>query len=305
MQDYFKEVNTLIEELETNKKYRELKDNSETLRTYWNVGKLIIEAQGGETRAKYGNALIKEWSIKLTQKYGKGYNYTNLARFRKFYLYFPILATVWQLSWSQVKEILPLKDRNERNYYVNQVILNSLGVRDLRKLIKSKAFERLSYADKENIALITDTNNVSLTIEDMIKDPILINVPSNMDKIDEKALHKYIIDMLEDKFLELGTGFALVGYEYKLQIANRSYKIDLLFFNVELNAYIVIEVKTRELQHRDISQVKFYIEYVNKNIKKSNHNKTIGILIAKKKNQYVIEYIHSDDIYITTYELIK
>ena len=139
----------------------------------------------------------------------------------------------------------------------------------------------------------------------MIKDPIIINVPNNMNKIDEKALHKYIIDMLEDKFLELGTGFALVGYEYKLQIANRSYKIDLLFFNVELNAYIVIEVKTRELQHRDISQVKFYIEYVNKNIKKSNHNKTIGILIAKKKNQYVIEYIHSDDIYITTYELIK
>ena len=123
-----------------------------------------------------------------------------------------------QLNWTHYRSIIKLKNENERNYYINQVILNNLSTRDLDKLIKSKAYERLSYADKENIALITDTNNVSLTIEDMIKDPILINVPKYMDKIDEKALHKYIIDMLENKFLELGTGFTLAGHEYKLYI---------------------------------------------------------------------------------------
>ena len=202
-------------------------------------------------------------------------------------------------------KILPIKNENERNYYINQVILNNLGVRDLRKLIKSKTFDRLSYADKENIELITDTTNTSLTIKDMIKNSILIKVDKTMDKLNEKALHRYIINMLEDKFLELGTGFALIGHEYILIIYNRTYKIDLLFFNYELNAFIVVEVKLRELQHKDISQLEFYMEYINKNIKKINHNKTIGILIVKKNNRYVIEYVKSDDIYFTTYELVK
>ena len=199
--------------------------------------------------------------------------------------------------------ILPLKNENERNYYINLVILNNLSSRELQREIKNKAFDRLSYVDKEHIEIISDTNNTTLSIKDMIKDPIILKSDNTINKIDEQAIHKYIISLLEDKFLELGTGFALIGHEYKIHLDNKTYKIDLLFFNYLINAFVVVEVKIRELKHYDISQLEFYVNYVDKNIKRNVHNKTIGILIVKKKNKFVIEYTTSDDILITTYAL--
>ena len=301
--NYYEQVENLIKNNEVNKKVRALQDNSETLLTYWNIGRLIIEAQGGEKRAKYGDGLIKKWGKKLSEKYGRGYDYTNLSRMRTLYITFPIIGTLsQQLSWSHYYTILPIKNPNERNYYINRVILDNLSVRDLRREIKNKSFDRLSYVDKENIEIISDTN-LSLSIEDMIKDPIILKSDINTNEINEKAIHKYIISLLEDKFLELGTGFALVGHEYKIVISNNTYHIDLLFFNIRLNSYVVVEVKTRAVKPQDIGQLQFYVSYIENNLKDNNHNKTIGILIVKKKNKYVIEYTTSPDIYVTTYML--
>ena len=281
--NYYEQVENLIKNNEVNKKVRTLQDNSETLYTYWNVGRLIVEAQGGEKRAKYGDGLIKEWGKKLSEKYGRGYDYTNLSRMRLFYIEFPIIGSLrQQLTWTHYRYILPIKDENERNYYINRVILDNLSVRDLRREIKNKSFDRLSYKDKNNIEIINDMN-LSLSIEDMIKDPIILKSDVDTNEINEKVIHKYIISLLEDKFLELGTGFALVGHEYKIVISNNTYHIDLLFFNTELNSYIVVEVKTRALKPQDIGQLEFYVGYVENNIKKNYHNKTIGILIVKKK----------------------
>ena len=302
--NYFKNIEELIVENEANKKANALRDNSSTLFTYWTIGKLIVEAQGGEKRARYGDNLISEWGKKLSEKYGKGYDKSNLNRMRALYTSFPIVGTLsQQLSWSHYYSILPIKNENERNYYINLVILNNLSVRELRREIKNKSFDRLSYADKEHIEIISDTSNTSLSIKDMIKDPIILKADKNMDKIDEQAIHKYIIFLLEDKFLELGTGFALIGHEYKLHIDNKTYKIDLLFFNVKLNAYVVVEVKTRKIKHTDIGQLNFYVKFVEDNIKDINHNKTIGLLIVKENDKYVIKYTTSNDILVTTYAL--
>ena len=117
----------------------------------------------------------------------------------------------------------------------------------------------------------------------LIKDPILIKTNKKIDHLDEKVLHQYIISMLENKFLELGVGFALIGHEYKIKEDKHIFKIDLLFFNVELNAYIVIELKIREALPKDIKQLEFYVHLVDKHLKRNNHNKTIGLLIVKKK----------------------
>ena len=163
----------------------------------------------------------------------------------------------------------------------------------------------MSFKDKENIPLIENNNKNNLTIEDMIKDPILIKVDSNVNKLDEKALHKYVISMLESRFLELGTGFALIGHEYKIMINNHTYRIDLLFFNYLLNAFIVVELKTREYNPKDVGQLEFYVNYVDKNVKLDKHNPTIGLLIVKKKDKYVIEYVTNEDIYVTTYKLVS
>ncbi len=302
--NYFKNIEELIVENEASKKANALRDNSSTLQTYWNIGKLIVEAQGGEKRAKYGDNLIKEWGKKLSEKYGKGYDTSDLAKMRLLYLKFPILGTLSpKLSWSHYRSVLAIKNENERNYYINLVILNNLSVRELRREIKNKAFDRLSYVDKEHIEIISDTNNTSLSIKDMIKDPIILKSDKSLDKIDELTIHKYIISLLEDKFLELGTGFALIGHEYKIHMDNKTYKIDLLFFNVKLNAYVVVEVKTRKIKHTDIGQLKFYVNYVEDNIKDINHNKTIGLLIVKENDKYIIKYTTSNDILVTTYAL--
>ena len=301
--NYYEQVENLIKNNEVNKKVRALQDNSETLYTYWNIGRLIVEAQGGEKRAKYGDGLIKEWGKKLSEKYGKNYGFRTLNRTRSFYLQFPKVSTLLtQLSWSHYIYLLPIKNINERNYYINRVILDNLSVRDLRREIKNKSFDRLSYADKENVKIINNIDT-SLSIENMIKDPIILKSDIDTNEINEKVIHKYIISLLEDKFLELGTGFALVGHEYKIVISNNTYHIDLLFYNYKLNAFIVVEVKTRAVKPQDIGQLQFYVSYVENNIKDSNHNKTIGILIVKKKNKYVIEYTTSPDIYVTTYML--
>ena len=301
--NYYEQVENLIKNNEINKKVRALQDNSETLLTYWNVGKLIVEAQGGEKRAKYGDGLIKEWGNKLSEKYGKGYNSRNLERMRKLYILYPISSSLRsELTWTHYRTILSIKNENERNYYINQILLNNLSSRELQKEIKNKSFDRLSYKDKNNIEIISDINS-SLSIEDMIKDPIILKSDIDTKEINEKVIHKYIISLLEDKFLELGTGFALVGHEYKIVISNNTYHIDLLFFNIRLNSYIVVEVKTRALKPQDIGQLEFYVGYVENNLKDNNQNKTIGVLIVKKKNKYVIEYTTSTDIYVTTYML--
>ena len=302
--NYLKNIEELIVENEARRKAIALKDNSSTLQTYWNIGKLIVEAQGGEKRAKYGDNLISEWGKKLSQKYGKNYGVRTLQRMRQLFLLFPKASTLWtKLNWSHYKLILPIKNENERNYYINLVILNNLSVRELQREIKNKSFDRLSYADKEHIEIISDTNNTPLSIKDMIKDPIILKSDKNIDKIDEQAIYKYIISLLEDKFLELGTGFALIGHEYKLHIDNKTYKIDLLFFNYKLNAFIVVEVKTRKIKHTDIGQLNFYVKFVEDNIKDINHNKTIGLLIVKENNKYIIKYTTSNDILVTTYAL--
>ena len=302
---YYNQIKNLIENYEINRKVRYMQDNHERLLMNWHIGKLLVEAQSGMSRAKYGDGLIKKWSLELSNLYGTSYSYTNLKNMRQLYKLYPIGRTLCdQLTWSHYRYLLPIRNENERNYYINQVILNHLSVRELREMIKNKTYDRLSYADKENIELITDSNNTHLTIADMIKDPIIIKLNSKDKRLDEKALHKYIIGMLETRFLELGTGFTLAGHEYKIQISNHNYKIDLLFFNVNLNCYVVVELKVRKYHPKDIGQLQFYVDYINKNVKLENHNSSIGLLIVKKKDKYVIEYVTNEDIYVTTYKLV-
>ena len=258
--NYYKEIKNLIEEKEVNDKVRYLESNKETIKTYYEIGRLLIKAQGGEEKAKYGDGLIKKWSEKLTKEYGDNYSYRNLNYMRKFYTYFKKVNTVCSqsnLSWSHYKYLLKFDNENERNYYINRCIQNNLSVRGLINEIKTKSFDRLSYADKKHIKLIAD-KKTSLDIKDMIHDPILINIDDN-EKISEKVLKKYILKELEHFFLELGTGFTFVGSEYKLSYDNKNYYVDLLLFNTELNRYIVCELKLGEIKPGDVAQTKVYM----------------------------------------------
>ena len=302
--NYYKEIKNLIEEKEVNDKVRYLESNKETIKTYYEIGRLLIKAQGGEEKAKYGDGLIKKWSEKLTKEYGNGYKIANLKNMRKFYIMFRKSYTACSqsnLSWSHYKYLLKFDNENERNYYINRCIQNNLSVRGLINEIKTKSFDRLSYADKKNIKLITD-KETSLDIKDMIHDPILINIDDN-EKISEKVLKKYILKELDHFFLELGTGFTFVGSEYKLSYDNKNYYVDLLLFNTELNRYIVCELKLGEIRPGDVAQTKVYMMLTDKFLKRRFHNETIGIIITRKNGKLALEYVSDPNIFVTTYRL--
>ena len=296
--NYLENIKTLIEkDIVLKKKHRLIEENS-TLTTYFEIGKLIVEAQGGKERAKYGNGLIKEWSNTLTNLYGKGYDYTNLSRMRKMYLTFEKVGAVpQQLTWTNLSIILPLKEESKINYYINLCIKQNISSRQLKEKIKNKEYERLEY--KNNIELIT--HDKSITIKDMIKNPILIKTANSIDKLSEKALTKFILEKIEEFLLELGYGFTYVGSEYKLG----NYRCDLLFFNTELTCYIVIELKTKKLKPSDIGQIKFYMNYIDSNMKKGYMNKTIGIILCKENNNIVVKYCTDEKILMSTYKLIN
>ena len=302
--NYYKEIKNLIEEKEVNDKVRYLESNKETIKTYYEIGRLLIEAQDGEEKAKYGDGLIKKWSSELSREYGKGYNLTNLKNMRQLYLIIKKSRTSCDqltLTWSHWRYLLPLKNENERNYYINRCIQNNLSVRGLINEIKTKSFDRLSYADKKHIKLITD-KETSLDIKDMIHDPILINIDDN-EKISEKVLKKYILKELEHFFLELGTGFTFVGSEYKLSYDNKNYYVDLLLFNYKLNRFIVCELKLNSVNSRDIGQTLNYIKIIDKTLKEKNHKNTIGIIVSKRNNKFFLEYVSDLSLMLTTYKL--
>ena len=296
--NYYKKIQELIEkDIVLKRKHRLIEEHS-TLKTYYNIGKNIVEAQGGETRAKYGNGLIKEWSKALTEKYGRGYDYTNLSRMRKLYLIFKNVATVWQqLSWSHFKILLPIEDQNKMNYYINMCIKQNLSVRQLQEKIKNEEYERLEY--KGNIELITD--NKQLTIKDMMKDPLLINVDKGIDRLSEKTLKQYILTRIEEFLLEIGFGFSFLGSEGKLG----KYKCDLLFYNIELKRYVVIELKIRKLEPRDIGQIKIYTNYIDAHMKKEYMNDTLGIVLCKENDRVVAKYWTDENLFFSTYKLTK
>ena len=294
---YDEEIEHLIKKNEISKRVRKLEENQTLVETYWNVGRLIVEAQGGSSRAKYGNELIKKWSAKLTELYGKGYDYTNLSRFRKFYLYFPILGPVGQLSWTHYRYLLSIKDENKRNYYVNLCIKHNLSKRELIKEIKSNSYERLvNKPDKIDIIV---PPKYSITTD--MKNPIIIEV--NKEIKSEKDLELSILANLSYFFKQLGEGFTFVDHQYKLVENNHNYFIDILLFNYKLNAFIVVELKLRELRKEDKAQIEFYMKLVDEQVKEAHHNKTIGIIITKESNEFIVNFVSSDDIIPLSYEL--
>ena len=297
-QQYYEEIEHLIKRNEVSKRVRKLEENYSLVETYWHIGKIIVEAQGGSTRAKYGNELIKKWSEKLTNKYGKGYNSSNLRKFWQFYLTFEKSSPLGsKLSWSHYRELLIFKDENKRNFYINLCIKNNLSKRELINAIKSNAYERL--VDKPDKIDIIVPQKHSITTD--MKNPIII--PVKNEGINEHDLELNILANLDFFFRQLGNGFAYVGHQYKLVKDNHSYFIDILLFNYEFNAFVIVELKLRELKKEDKAQIEFYMKLVDEQIKKPFHNKTIGIIITKESDEFIVNFVRGEDVIPLSYEL--
>ena len=300
--NYYDEIKN---ELINNEVYKRVKDyskNRNELSTYYNVGKILIEAQGGEDRAKYGDGLIKEYSKRLTKELGKGYSTRSLKNMRRFYLLFekgPTMSA--QLSWSHYKELLIIKNNDEINYYINTTEKYNLSVRQLREKIKNKEYQRLD--DNTKLKLI---NKEEMSIGDTIKNPIIIKNKLGIDKenISEKILQRLILEDIPSFLDELGEGYSFIRNEYKIKINNTYNYIDLLLFNIKYNCYVVVELKVTEVKKEHIGQVEVYMNYIDKHVKGINNNKTIGIIVARRDNHYYIEYSSDKRIYTRDYEIV-
>ncbi len=298
MTNYYEQIKELVIDTETTIKVKDYTKNRVMLENYYEIGRLIVEAQGGETRAKYGDGLIKEYSRKLTEELDKNYSVTSLKYMRKFYLFQKGQPLADQLTWSHYQEILSLKDPDQINYYINQCIKSNISKRELRQRIKSKEYERLPLDAKEKLK-----NNHLLELKETITDPIFIPNPNNKNIIKEKELQKLIMENIYLFLKRLGSDYHFVGNEYPIRIGNRIYKIDLLLFNMEYNSYVVIELKIGEFKKEYISQIETYMNYIDKNIKRIEHTKTIGIILCQRNNKLLMEYCSKEDIIIREYVL--
>ena len=293
--NYYNEIKTTLIKNEAYKKVKDYSKNKSDLNSYFEVGRLLVEAQGGEARAKYGNKLIKEYSDKLIRELGKGYSVTNLKNMRQLYLIFRKGQTLSdQLSWSHYVELLKQNNINEIKYYIYICESQNLSVRDLRERIKSKEYERIGY--KEELE--------EPKVNTLIKNPIIIKTKNKVnDNISEYALHQFILEDMDNFLKELGNGFAYYGHEVKIKIGSNYHYINFLLFNVEFNCYVIIEIKVNIMKAEYIGQVQKYMNYVDKNIKKNFHDKSVGVIICRKEDKYVLEYCSDNRIFTTTYEI--
>ena len=292
---YYNEIKNELINNELTKQVKDYSKNKSDLTTYYNVGKLLSEAG-----KHYGEGIIKEYSKRLTSELGRGYSVTNLKRIRKFYYLFqksPALPD--QLSWSHYIELLPIKNINEINYYIDIVLKQNLGYRQLRERIKSDEYKRLDNKVKEKLI-----NNEDVKITDLVKNPILIKNRDSYNIISEKILQKLILEDIPAFLEQLGSGFTFIKNEYKINIGYKNNYIDLLLFNYIYNCFVVVELKVTEYKAEYLGQVLKYVNYIDENIKKPFHDKTIGIIICKENNQFVLKYSTDSRIFNTTYELV-
>ena len=292
--NYYNEIKKELLNNEINRKIKNYSINRSDLNTYYKVGKMLSEA--GKC---YGEGIIKDYSKRLTNELGKGYTETNLKYFRQFYIFLKSHTLCDELSWSHYRTLLSLSDNRKVDYYILICKQQKLSVRKLIEKIKSQEYERLPKETKNKLA-----NKEETKVKDLIKNPIILNNKHKHEIISEKILQKIILEDIESFMKELGTSFCFIGSEYKIKIGNSYNYIDLLLYNIEYNCYVVVELKVAELKKEHIGQIQVYMNYIDENIKKLNQSKTIGIIICKQDNKYVIKYCSDDRIIVREYELI-
>ena len=270
--------------------------NTTMTQTYFQIGKRIVEEeQGGETRAEYGSALLKNLSSELIKEFGKGYSEQNLKNMRQFYLIYQKRQTVsseFKLSWSHYIFLTRIENINERNFYEIESIENSWSLRELKRQFDSGLFERLKLSsDKQKLKELSLNGQVIQTAQDLIKDPYILEFVGlpELSSYSESELEQKLIDKLEHFLLELGKGFTFVARQKRITIDEKHFKVDLVFYNRLLKSFVVIDLKIGELKHQDIGQMMMYVNYFDRFEKIDDENSTIGIILCKDKSKALVE----------------
>ena len=315
--------------------------NQAMVLTYFEIGRMIVEdEQKGENRAEYGKAILKDLSILLTEKFGKGFSYSNLKQIRQFFLAYSKGQTLsvllenkklskeqtelgktedsksknheinFYLSWSHYLKLMRINDVNERKFYEIESFKNNWSLRELQRQYDSALYSRLSLSkDKEEILQLSEKGQVFEKPKDAVKDPYILEFLGLEEKSNysENDLETALINKLEHFLLELGTGFTFVARQERISFDEKHFRVDLVFYNRILKCFVLIDLKIGELKHQDIGQMQMYVNYFDREKRLEDENKTIGIILCQDKNEALVEYTlpeNNDQIFASKYKTV-
>lgn len=274
--------------------------NTVTVLTYWQVGRRIVEEeQQGEKRAEYGAQIINMLSAELCKTYAKGYSPRDLRAYRQFYLCFNDLE-IWysrvpNLTWTHFRTLLSVTSDDARYWYVQEAAREMWSVRTLSRNVGSQYYHRLLQSPKKE-AVIAEmqrlTNPLQEDARNFMKDPVVaefLQLPSNTD-FTESELEKSIIKHLREFLLEMGRGFAFMYEQYHVKTDAGDFFIDLVFYNVVLKCYVLIDLKTRKVTHQDVGQMDMYVRMFDDLKRTEGDNPTIGLLLCSETSEDIARY---------------
>lgn len=302
--------------------------NQTMVLTYFEIGRTIVEEeQKGKNRAEYGKKLLKDLSIHLTEKFGRGFSEDNLSNMRNFYISYSgnsisetpsrksigektetpsrnlekevntiksqTMSVNFTLSWSHYLKLMRIKDTNERKFYEIEAYKNNWSLRELQRQYDSALYTRLSLSkNKEEILQLSEKGQMIESPKDLIKDPYILEFLGLPEKniYSENDLEQKLIDKLEHFLLELGKGFTFVSRQERITFDEKHFRIDLVFYNRILKSFVLIDLKIGELKHQDIGQMQMYVNYFDRERKLEDENKTIGIILCQDKSNALVEY---------------
>lgn len=297
--------------------------------TYYDIGRMIIEEeQKGNNRADYGKYILKELSLHLCERFGKGFSVTNLKQMRQFYTtysrdqigqtvsdQFENLPTIdtgrkFFLSWSHYLQLMRITNVDERHFYEIESAKNDWSLSELKRQFNSSLYERLALSkDKKAVARLANEGQIVESPQDLIKDPYVLEFLGlpELPNYSETELESKIINNLQKFLLELGTGFTFVGRQVRFTFEEEHFRVDLVFFNRFLRCFVLFDLKIGELKHQDIGQMQMYVNYYDRKVKMPEENPTIGIILCKDKKQSIVEMtlpVDNNQIFASKYETI-
>ena len=297
--------------------------------TNFEIGRRIIEQeQHGKGRATYGKEVIKLLAERLSEEFGRGYSATNLASMRTFYLLYqdrapifqsvtgksalakrgqpkigtsPILQTVsgksnpsrpFSLSWSHYVFLLGIKNADERSFYEIEATTEDWTVRELKRQFDSSLYERLALSrNKKAIRKLARDGQIVAKPADILKEPLVLEFLGleEQERYSEEELETAIINRIEHFLLEMGKGFLFEARQRRFTFDAEHFFVDLVFYNRLLRCYVLIDLKIGRLTHQDLGQMQMYVNYFDREVKESDENPTIGIILCKQKNKTLVE----------------
>ena len=279
--------------------------------TYWQIGRYIVDyEQGGNEKADYGSELLARLARDLTNRFGTGFSKSNVFAMRRFYMLFPKFQTLsGKLGWSHYVELLKLEDPMERSFYEQECERENWGVRELKRQMKSMLFHRIALsADKDAVMRLAREGQIIERPEDVLKDPYVFEFTGlpQLPVYKEGDLEEALVGNLSQFLLELGKGFAYVGRQQRMTIAGRTYKVDLVFYHRILKCFVLIDLKRGEIQHEDIGQMNFYLNYFRSEMNTDDDTEPIGIVLGSFDDKLVMQYALqgiTNQVFVSRYQL--